>query len=136
MGFWLTFFLFVGSFVVGELLRPRPKVDTPQPSGLGDINLPTADATRVIPIVYGTVLLRGPNTVWYGDLYASPIKQKVRTSLFSSKAECDLFRRRSSPRCASSLPVTERFSSPMKFRPGWVARDDSWRASPIFSDRE
>jgi hypothetical protein len=29
----------------------------------------------VIPVVFGTVLLRGANVTWYGDLYAKPIKK-------------------------------------------------------------
>lgn len=85
MPWWLTLGLFVVSYVVGEILRPKPKIDDPSPSSLGDFQVPTADATRVIPVVFGTVLTRGPNVVWYGDLRAEPIVEKVRTSLFSSK---------------------------------------------------
>src|SRR6202035_5807820 len=43
-------------------------------SALGDFNLPTAEEGRVIPVVYGTVKLAGPNVVWYGDLKAQALK--------------------------------------------------------------
>lgn len=85
MGFWFLFAVFVASAVIGQLLLPKPKIDEPKPSSLGDFQVPTADATRVIPAIFGTNLVRGPNAVWYGDLRAEPITQKVRTSLFSSK---------------------------------------------------
>ena len=29
-----------------------------------------------LPVVFGTVLLRGANVVWYGDLEAEPIRKK------------------------------------------------------------
>lgn len=85
MPWWLTLALYVGAFVVNELLRPKPKIDQAKPSSLGEFQVPTADSTRVIPAVFGTVLTRGPNVVWYGDLRAEPIIEKVRTSFFSSK---------------------------------------------------
>lgn len=85
MGFWLTFFLFVGFTVIGELLRPKPKFDAPKPSGLGDFTLPTAMEGRAIPVAFGTVKMAGPNVTWYGDLAVRPIKKKVKTGFFSSK---------------------------------------------------
>lgn len=85
MAFWLTLLIFIGSTVIGELLRPRNRAEKPKPSGLGDFQLPTADATRSIPAIFGTVLARGPNVVWYGDLTVQPITQKVKTGLFSSE---------------------------------------------------
>lgn len=85
MGFWFLFAVFVATSVIGALLAPKAKIDEPKPSALGDFQVPTVDATRVIPAIFGTVLTRGPNVAWYGALRAEPITQKVRTSLFSSK---------------------------------------------------
>lgn len=37
---------------------------------------PTADVARPIPVVFGTVTIKGPNVVWYGDLYLKKLKKK------------------------------------------------------------
>ena len=43
---------------------------------LDDFDLPTAEEGRPIPVVFGTMLLRGPNVVWAGDLKVDPIRKK------------------------------------------------------------
>jgi hypothetical protein len=63
--------LFVATTVVGVLLAPHPK--GPQPSALGDFSVPTAQEGRAIPIVFGTCLIKGGNTVWWGDLKSTKI---------------------------------------------------------------
>jgi hypothetical protein len=83
MGFWVIVAL-IGFTVLGELLRPKPDSNAPKAAGIGDFTAPTVDATRAIPIAFGTVLQKGPNVTWYGDLTVKPITQSVRTSLFSS----------------------------------------------------
>lgn len=84
MPFWMMFFISLAFTVVGELLRPKPKIDDPKASSLGDFRFPTAEETRVIPVIYGKVKVSAPNVVWWGDLRAVPIKKKVKTGLFSS----------------------------------------------------
>ncbi|HEY6108687.1 MAG TPA: phage tail protein [Gemmatimonadales bacterium] len=85
MGFFLVFFFWVAATILGELLRPKPKFGSPQPSSLGDFSLPTAQEGRAIPVLWGTCKVKGPNVVWYGDLLAVPVTKKVKTGLFSSK---------------------------------------------------
>lgn len=82
--FW---YLILGaiSFIAGELLKGKQKIENARPSGLGDFNFATAVEDRAVPIVWGTVKLSGPNTLWHGDLEQRPITEKVKTSLFSSK---------------------------------------------------
>jgi Putative phage tail protein len=58
---------------VGALLAPHPR--GPQPSALGDFSVPTAEEGRAIPVVYGTCMIKGGNTVWWGDLRTKAIKQ-------------------------------------------------------------
>ena len=58
---------------VSYALSPRPRVETPQAAGLDDFSLPTAEEGRPIPVVFGTVLITGPNVVWAGDLSVEPI---------------------------------------------------------------
>lgn len=85
MGFWFTFFLFVGFTVVGELLRPRLPNSSTAPSSLGDFTLPTAEEGRCIPVPFGTCKVAGGNVVWYGDLRVEAIQQWVKTSLFGGQ---------------------------------------------------
>jgi len=59
---------------ISYLLAPKP--EKPKPASLRDFDIPTADEDRPIPVVFGTVTITGPNTVWYGDLRTVPIKSK------------------------------------------------------------
>lgn len=64
--------LFVATTVVGALLAPHPR--GPQPSALGDFSVPTAEEGRAIPVVFGTCIIKGGNTTWWGDLKSKAIK--------------------------------------------------------------
>lgn len=67
--------LFIATTVVGALLSPHPK--GPQPSALGDFSVPTAEEGRAIPIVFGTCMIKGGNTVWWGDLKSKAVRAKA-----------------------------------------------------------
>src|ERR1700730_14960023 len=71
MVFWIIveLVLLVATTVLTALLAKSPKA-----SSLGTFQSPTAEEGRVIPVIFGTVLLKGANVVWYGDLKATPIK--------------------------------------------------------------
>ena len=64
----------VVSSLISAALAPKPPA--PKPASLSDVDVPTAEEGRPIPVVFGAVLLRGANVVWYGDLEAQPIKKK------------------------------------------------------------
>lgn len=70
---WYLIILVV-SVLVSSALAPKPP--EPKPASLADVDAPTAEEGRPIPVVFGTVLIRGANVVWYGDLAAEPIKKK------------------------------------------------------------
>lgn len=82
---WTAIVVALVMAVVGELLRPKPKFNDPKPSAVGDFSFPTADASRVIPVFFGTCKMEGPNVVWFGDLTIVTLKKKVKTGWFSSK---------------------------------------------------
>lgn len=84
MAFWAMFLQYVVTFLISELLRPKPDLENAKPASLGDFQFPTADEGRAVPIVWGTVRLNGPNIGWYGDLKTKAIKKKVKTGMFSS----------------------------------------------------
>lgn len=72
--FWVQLILLVVSSIVSYALRPKPPV--PKPAALEDFDIPVAEQGRPIPVVFGTILLTGPNVLWYGDLRTSAIKEK------------------------------------------------------------
>lgn len=84
MPWWLTLIIFTAVTVVGELLRPKPRFEDARPAGLGDFSFPTATEGRAVPIVWGTVRLKAPNVVWYGNLTQRAITEEVKTGMFSS----------------------------------------------------
>lgn len=82
VGFWTMLIIQVILMVILELVRPKPDMDQ-KPAALGDFRLPTAQEDRAVPLIFGTIQQKGPNVVWYGDYKAVPIKEKVRTGMFS-----------------------------------------------------
>lgn len=63
--------LLVATFVSYALAPKPPK---PKPASLSDFDIPTAEEGRPIPVVFGTILVTGPNVLWYGDLRTKAIK--------------------------------------------------------------
>ena len=85
MPFWFFLIINIATFLLTELLRPKPNIEDAKPAGLGDFQVPTATEGRVVPLIWGRVKMAGPNVVWYGDLVAEPITEKIKTGLFSSE---------------------------------------------------
>jgi hypothetical protein len=71
---WPLIAVFIAALVIAYAIAPKPQ-STPPP-GINEINLPTTDEGREIPVIFGTVDMKGPNIVWYGDLRLIPIKKK------------------------------------------------------------
>lgn len=60
----------VALFIVASM----PKPTSQPPVELSNINVPTAEEGRAIPVVFGTRVIEGPNVVWYGDFKSEEIK--------------------------------------------------------------
>lgn len=71
--FWFVA-LFVVSLVVAYATMPKPQ--SAPPTGLNELQVPTAEEGREIPVLFGTRDLNAPNVVWWGDLKLVPIKKK------------------------------------------------------------
>lgn len=71
MTFWVTFFLWAATFVVADYFRQRLPSQTP--SGIGDFTVPTATEGRFAPLCFGTMVIEGPNVLWYGDFEAEEL---------------------------------------------------------------
>lgn len=71
---WWTIARFVITLVLTYMMMP--KAQSMKPAGLGDVQAPTAEVGREIPVLFGTRKLDGPNVVWFGHLRAVPIRKK------------------------------------------------------------
>lgn len=73
------------AFLLAFIFMPKVNVENARASNLGDFKFPRANEGDPLPLVWGTVRLKSPNTIWFGDFRADPITEKVKTGLFSSK---------------------------------------------------
>lgn len=73
---WQQIVTYIALTILSSLLAPKPKVNTPKPAGLGDIDVPVAEVGKSIPVLFGTRELKNMNVVWYGDLKTVAIKKK------------------------------------------------------------
>lgn len=64
MSFLIMFVIAVAISYAAYLLAPKPKQPTYEAA---DLNAPTVSAGRPVPVVFGTVLLKSPNVLWFGD---------------------------------------------------------------------
>ena len=75
MPWWILLAAVAVSVAVSILLRP--KVKTPKPDAAKDMENPTAEAGRPIPVVFGTITVKGLNVVWFGDKSRRTYKVKA-----------------------------------------------------------
>ena len=66
LGAWFIPLLLAIVFnVIAYLLAPKPKKEKPEE--IKDLDNPTADAGRPIPVMFGTLTVKGLNVLWFGD---------------------------------------------------------------------
>lgn len=71
---WTNLIIGLVMSLIGVLLRPKP--EQPKPSTIDDVKIPITEEGQEVGKVYGTVWMKAPQVVWYGDFQASPIKKK------------------------------------------------------------
>lgn len=69
---WLVTFII--SAVLAVVLAPNPPDGGTTAATLSEFDFPTAEEGRSIPVIFGTVRIQDPNTVWYGHLKTIDIK--------------------------------------------------------------
>lgn len=75
MAFWIIIGAAIASLALTYLLAP--KVKAPKPDAAKDLEDPTAEAGRPIPVVFGTMTVKGLNVLWYGDKGQKTYKVKA-----------------------------------------------------------
>lgn len=68
--------LYVISFVVSlaYVYSQIPKAASVTSPSESDVDIPTAEEGKAVPVVFGTVAITDFNCVWYGDISIEPIK--------------------------------------------------------------
>ena len=67
-----TIAILVVTTALAFVLRPKPA--QPKPPALTDIEAPTNDPDRPIPVIFGTRTISGPNVLWYGHLDTDAVR--------------------------------------------------------------
>lgn len=62
---WLSLIIGLVLSVVSLLLAPKPKKI--KPPEVTDMEDPTAEAGRPIPVVFGTLTIKSANILWFGQ---------------------------------------------------------------------
>lgn len=65
MPWFVALLIGVALNVIAYLLMPKPK--KARPEAAKDMDSPTAEAGRPIPVVFGELTVKGLNILWYGD---------------------------------------------------------------------
>lgn len=81
---WAAIFIIVIALIL-VLAAPKPKIENARAANLGDFQFPRSREGDPVPWFLGTVRLRSPNSLWYGDYTPIAITKKQKTGLFSSK---------------------------------------------------
>lgn len=74
MVWWLIVVAALALSALTYLLTPKPK--TPKPDAATDYDDPTSEAGRPIPVVFGTITVKGLNLLWFGDKQIRTVKEK------------------------------------------------------------
>ena len=75
MAWWLIVLAALASVALNLLLAPKPKA--PKPDAAKDLDNPVAEAGMPIPVVFGTITIKGLNSLWYGDKSLRTSKVKI-----------------------------------------------------------
>lgn len=65
MTYFIQFIIALVLVAISYMLQPRPK--TPTPDAAADLESPKAEAGVPLPVIFGTITMKSPNCLWYGD---------------------------------------------------------------------
>ena len=68
---WEQLVIAIVMALISIYLAPKPS--TPKPAQLSEGDVPTAEEGKEIAVVFGDVLVKESNVVWYGDMRTQPI---------------------------------------------------------------
>lgn len=65
MSWWVALLIGLALNIIAYLIMPKPK--QPKPPAAKDLEDPTAESGRPMPVVFGTITVKGSNIVWFGE---------------------------------------------------------------------
>jgi len=69
---WIAIGIAVFGLVASYYLQPTPQLPD-NALAAESVDVPTADAGRKIPVIFGRVMVKDSNVVWWGDLRTTEI---------------------------------------------------------------
>lgn len=66
--------MLITSILLSILLQPKPPAG-PSPQDINQV--PTADPSRFVPVLFGTRTIKASNVIWFGDKSTEPHKTKT-----------------------------------------------------------
>lgn len=75
VAWWVVLAISIAIQIAAYIIMPKPKA--PKPEAAQDLQNPTAEAGRPIPVVFGTVTVKGVNILWFGDKSIRTYKTKA-----------------------------------------------------------
>lgn len=75
VAWWIVLAISIALQIAAYILMPKPKA--PKPEAAQDLQSPTAEAGRPIPVPFGTLTVKGTNILWFGDKTIRTYKMKA-----------------------------------------------------------
>ena len=75
--FWAVVSALIGTGIAYLMAPKPPKPRHARAVGLEQFTVPTAEEGRPIQVLFGSRYITGPNIVWYGDLQAKGIIERL-----------------------------------------------------------
>lgn len=72
---WVLYII-VAALIIYTIYAAGGDDEDPIADSLQDVQAPTAEQGRAIPVVFGTCLMKSANLVWYGDLKVVPVMEE------------------------------------------------------------
>lgn len=73
---WIALLVGLALMIIGYILMPKPK--GPKPAAVTEMEAPTAEAGRPIAVIFGEILIKSPNFLWWGDKYYQQRSQRTK----------------------------------------------------------
>lgn len=64
MAFFLNIIIALALMIVAYLIMPKPKTSSGETQ---DLENPTAEAGKPLPVLFGTKTIKGLNILWFGE---------------------------------------------------------------------
>lgn len=81
MAWFISLLIGLAINILAYLIMPKPKKDKPEEAK--DLEDPVAEAGMPIPVVFGTLTVKGLNILWFGD--KKKVERKLKKSGKKSK---------------------------------------------------